>query len=85
MRIALASWWLGTLIISVGYSANLVAIMSVEVVSYPVNSLEELAMQSHTRIGINKGDAIHSMLKVRGHPKYVGPFFFLIYQGFYKV
>ena len=72
----MASWWLGTLIISVAYSANLVAIMSVEVVSYPVNSLEELAMQTHTRIGIEKGDAIHSMLKVSGHPKECWAFFF---------
>ena len=63
-RIAMASWWLGAFIISVAYSANLVAIMSVEVMSYPVNSLEELSIQSHTRIGITKGASIQNMLEV---------------------
>ena len=64
LRIAMATWWLCTLIISVAYSANLVAMMSVEVVSYPVNSLEELSTQSHTRIGITKGVFIQNLLEV---------------------
>ena len=63
-RIAMASWWLGAFIISVAYSANLVAIMSVEVVSYPVNSLEELSTHSQTKIGITKGASIQNILKV---------------------
>ena len=64
MMIAMSAWWLGTCIISVAYSANLVAIMSVEVESYPVNSLEELATQTHTKVGGSSGTALHSTLQV---------------------
>ena len=64
LRIAIATWWICTLIITMVYSGNLVAIMSVEVVSYPVNSLEELSTHSQTKIGITKGASIQNILKV---------------------
>ena len=64
MMITMSAWWLGTCIISVAYSANLVAIMSVEVKSYPVNSLEELATQTHIKVGAKSGTALHTTLQV---------------------
>ena len=65
MRIALAAWWLGTFIISVAYSANLVAILSVVVESYPVNSLEELSIQTQHNVLLSGGTALVGMLQVR--------------------
>ena len=65
MRIAMAAWWLGTLIISVAYSANLVAILSVVVESYPVNSLEELSTHTQHKVIMSGGTALVGMLEVR--------------------
>lgn len=57
-------WWFFTLIMVSSYTANLAAFLTVESVSSPINSAEDLANQKTIKYGAKRDGSTISFFKV---------------------
>eukprot|EP00108_Taenia_solium_P008530 TsM_000473000 transcript=TsM_000473000 gene=TsM_000473000 len=64
-RIVGGAWWFFTLIIVSSYTANLAAYLTVERMTNPIQSYEDLARQSKVKYGIIKSGSTRDFFEVR--------------------
>lgn len=65
-RIASSAWWFFTMIIVSSYTANLAAFLTLEKMSTPIESAEDLAKQTKIKYGIQANGSTELFFKV-GH------------------
>lgn len=58
------TWWFFTLIMVSSYTANLAAFLTVESLSSPFKTIEELANQNVIKYGAKKGGATSNFFRV---------------------
>lgn len=63
-RIASSAWWFFTLIIVSSYTANLAAFLTLEKMTPPIESVDDLAAQQKILYGIVKGGSTEAFFKV---------------------
>ncbi|MCP9259355.1 Glutamate receptor 4 [Dirofilaria immitis] len=63
-RIASSAWWFFTLIIVSSYTANLAAFLTLEKMTPPIESVDDLAAQKRILYGIVKGGSTEEFFKV---------------------
>ncbi|KAK6039385.1 hypothetical protein COOONC_23110 [Cooperia oncophora] len=65
-RIASSAWWFFTLIIVSSYTANLAAFLTLEKMTPPIESVEDLANQNKILYGVVKGGSTAAFFEVTG-------------------
>lgn len=63
-RIVGGAWWFFTLIIVSSYTANLAAYLTVERMSNPIQSYEDLVRQSKVKYGVIKSGSTRNFFEV---------------------
>uniref|UniRef100_A0AAF5PPT2 Glutamate receptor n=2 Tax=Wuchereria bancrofti TaxID=6293 RepID=A0AAF5PPT2_WUCBA len=69
-RIASSAWWFFTLIIVSSYTANLAAFLTLEKMTPPIESVDDLAAQKRILYGIVKGGSTEEFFKESAVPIY---------------
>ncbi|VDM76547.1 unnamed protein product, partial [Strongylus vulgaris] len=69
-RIASSAWWFFTLIIVSSYTANLAAFLTLEKMTPPIESVEDLANQNKIRYGVVKGGSTAAFFEDSTVPLY---------------
>uniref|UniRef100_A0A158P968 Glutamate receptor ionotropic, kainate 2 n=1 Tax=Angiostrongylus cantonensis TaxID=6313 RepID=A0A158P968_ANGCA len=69
-RIASSAWWFFTLIIVSSYTANLAAFLTLEKMTPPIESVEDLANQKKIRYGVVKGGSTAAFFEDSTVPLY---------------
>ncbi|XP_063955123.1 glutamate receptor 2-like [Lytechinus pictus] len=69
-RIVGGVWWFFTLIIISSYTANLAAFLTVERMSFPINSAEDLVKRKDISYGIQRGGSTQSFFSTSKIPLY---------------
>ncbi|VBB25177.1 unnamed protein product [Acanthocheilonema viteae] len=69
-RIASSAWWFFTLIIVSSYTANLAAFLTLEKMTPPIESVDDLAAQKRILYGIVKGGSTEEFFKESAVPVY---------------
>ncbi|XP_074644291.1 glutamate receptor ionotropic, kainate 2-like [Tubulanus polymorphus] len=69
-RVASGFWWFFTLIMISSYTANLAAFLTIEKLSSPINSAEDLSKQTEIRYGSIWGGSSHTFFKNSKNPIY---------------
>ena len=63
-RVITAIWYFFALIIISSYTANLAAFLTVEMIPYPFENVEQLAAQTKIKYGCTKDGATHKFFRV---------------------
>ena len=64
-RVLLISWWLFCIVIMASYTANLIAFLSVQIGSIPVNDLEVLVADKKYHLVVGEDGAFRQVIEVR--------------------
>ena len=77
-RVLMSCYWIFTITIIAAYSANLIAVLTVQKHRLPIDSLEELAAHPEYQAGVNDGAVLSELFKV-------GRVYFIFFLKFFLV